>query len=54
MLLLGEPDVSWRPEIDDENPQRFWEPLLSSPFKGKTVDWQKFESDRARYYALVG
>ncbi|MBS7620211.1 aldehyde ferredoxin oxidoreductase [Candidatus Bathyarchaeota archaeon] len=54
MLLLGGPDASWRSEIDDENPQRFWEPLPSGPFKGKTVDRQKFESDRARYYTLVG
>ncbi|MGQ9680469.1 MAG: aldehyde ferredoxin oxidoreductase C-terminal domain-containing protein [Candidatus Bathyarchaeia archaeon] len=54
MLLLGGPDVAWRPMVDDENPQRFWEPLPSGPYRGMTVDREKFEVDRARYYEVMG
>lgn len=54
MLLLGGPDVYWRPKVDDDNPPRFWEPLPSGPYEGKTVDRDKFEKDRQEYYRLVG
>ncbi|MGB9854412.1 MAG: aldehyde ferredoxin oxidoreductase family protein [Candidatus Bathyarchaeales archaeon] len=54
MLLLGGPDVQWKPKIDDSNPPRFWEPLPSGPYKGKTVDRDSFEKDRQEYYKMVG
>jgi aldehyde:ferredoxin oxidoreductase len=54
MLLLGGPDVTWRPKIDDDNPPRFWEPIPSGPFKGKALDRDVFEKTRAEYYQAVG
>jgi len=54
MLLLGGPDLRWNPKIHDDNPQRFYEPLPSGPYKGKTVDKAKFEEDKKKYYKAVG
>jgi aldehyde:ferredoxin oxidoreductase len=54
MLLLGGPDVFWRPKTDDDNPPRFWEPMPSGPFEGKTLDRETFEKTRAEYYRVVG
>jgi len=54
MLLLGGPDLKWKPKIHDENPARFYEPLPSGPYKGKTVDKTKFEQDKKEYYEAVG
>jgi aldehyde:ferredoxin oxidoreductase len=54
MLLLGGPDVTWKPKIDDDNPPRFWEPMPSGPFKGKTLERGVFEKTRADYFHAVG
>ena len=54
MLLLGGPDLKWKPKIHDENPPRFYEPLPSGPYKGKTVDKTRFEKDKKQYYEAVG
>ena len=54
MLLLGGPDLKWNVKIHDENPARFYEPLPSGPYKGKTVDRVKFEEEKKRYYDAVG
>ena len=54
MLLLGGPDIQWKPKVDDDNPPRFWEPLPSGPYKGKALDKKRFEEDRLEYYRLVG
>ena len=54
MLLLGGPDVRWKPREDDDNPPRFWEPLASGPYKGKTLNRSKFEEKRLAYYDSVG
>ncbi|MEM2281240.1 MAG: aldehyde ferredoxin oxidoreductase C-terminal domain-containing protein [Candidatus Bathyarchaeia archaeon] len=54
MLLLGGPDLKWNPEIHDDNPPRFYEPLPSGPFKGKTVEKARVEEEKRKYYALVG
>ena len=54
MLLIGGPDVRWRPKLDDDNPPRFWEPLPSGPYKGKTLNREMFEQDRLEYYNAVG
>lgn len=54
MLLLGGPDLKWNMKIHDENPARFYEPLPSGSYKGKTVDRVKFEEEKKRYYNAVG
>ncbi len=54
MLLLGGPDHRWNPDQDDDNPPKFWEPLPSGPYEGKTVDRQAFEDDKHEYYNSVG
>jgi aldehyde:ferredoxin oxidoreductase len=54
MLLLGGPDIKWNPKIHDENPPRFYEPLPSGPYKGKTADKAKVEADTKRYYEAAG
>ncbi|MDH5447918.1 MAG: aldehyde ferredoxin oxidoreductase [Candidatus Bathyarchaeota archaeon] len=54
MLLLGGPDAKWRPKLDDDNPLRFWEPLPSGPYKGKTLDRKKFDESRLEYFAAAG
>jgi aldehyde:ferredoxin oxidoreductase len=54
MLLLGGPDVTWKPKIDDDNPPRFWEPMPSGPFKGKALERRVFEKTRADYFHAVG
>jgi aldehyde:ferredoxin oxidoreductase len=38
LLLMGGPDVVWKPLEDDDNPPRFYEPLPSGPYKGRTTD----------------
>jgi aldehyde:ferredoxin oxidoreductase len=54
MLLLGGPDLKWNPKIHDDNPLRFYEPLPTGPYKGKTVDKAKFEEKKRRYYEAAG
>jgi aldehyde:ferredoxin oxidoreductase len=54
MLLLGGPDLKWRPGIDDANPMRFYEALPSGPYKGKSADKAKVEQDRKKYYRAAG
>ncbi|MBE0520413.1 aldehyde ferredoxin oxidoreductase [Candidatus Bathyarchaeota archaeon] len=54
MLLLGGPDVKWKPKLDDDNPPRFWETLPSGPYKGKTLDRKKFEESRLEYFEAAG
>jgi aldehyde:ferredoxin oxidoreductase len=54
MLLLGGPDLKWKPEIDDDNPPRFYEPLPSGPYKGRTIKKRTFEKERKEYYEAVG
>ncbi len=54
LLLIGGPDIRWDPKLDDENPARFYEPLPSGPYKGRTVDRAKFEEDKREYYEAVG
>jgi len=54
MLLLGGPDLKWKPKIHDSNPPRFHEPLPSGPYKGKTVEKAEVEAEIKRYYEAVG
>jgi aldehyde:ferredoxin oxidoreductase len=54
MLLLGGPDHQWNSEKDDENPPRFYEPLPSGPYAGKTTNRKTFEESKQEYYEAVG
>ena len=54
LLLLGGPDVVWEPIKDDDNPPRFYEPLPSGPYKGRTTDRALVESKRATYFETLG
>jgi aldehyde:ferredoxin oxidoreductase len=54
LLLLGGPDVVWRPVTDDENPPRFYEPLPSGPQKGRITDKELVEHRRSIYFETLG
>jgi aldehyde:ferredoxin oxidoreductase len=54
MLLLGGPDIKWNPKTDDDNPPRFYEPLRSGPYKGKTAEKAKVKEDKKMYYRQAG
>lgn len=54
VLLLGGPDFEWRTKQDDTLPSRFWEPLPSGPFKGESINKNKFEELKSEYYTAVG
>jgi len=53
-LLIGGPDLKWRAETDDDNPQRFYDPLPSGPKAGETTDRAQFSEQRDKYYAAMG
>jgi aldehyde:ferredoxin oxidoreductase len=40
--------------MHDDNPPRFYEPLPSGPYKGKTTDRRTFEEMRKQYYEAIG
>jgi aldehyde:ferredoxin oxidoreductase len=54
LLMLGGPDVTWEPVSDDENPPRFYEPLPSGPFKGRTTDRELVGRRRLVYFETLG
>jgi aldehyde:ferredoxin oxidoreductase len=54
LLLLGGPDVTWEPVKDDDNPPRFYEPLPSGPWKGRTTDRELVERKRLTYFETLG
>jgi aldehyde:ferredoxin oxidoreductase len=54
LLLMGGPDVTWRPIQDDENPPRFYEPLPTGPYKGKTTDKDIVKQKRQTYFDTLG
>jgi len=54
MLLLGGPDTKWKPKTDDVNPPRFYEPLPSGPYKGKTADEAAVKKKVKDYYKAAG
>jgi aldehyde:ferredoxin oxidoreductase len=53
-LLLGGPDLKWDPKVHDDNPSRFYEPLPSGPYKGKTVDRASVRESVQNYYEEAG
>ncbi len=54
MLLLGGPDLKWDPKVHDDNPPRFYEPLPSGPYKGRTAQRREVKEKRQRYYEEAG
>ncbi|MCD6559841.1 MAG: aldehyde ferredoxin oxidoreductase [Palaeococcus sp.] len=54
LLLLGGPDTYWDPRRDDENPERFYEPLLHGPLKGKAPSREEIKAKVRRYYEEIG
>ena len=54
LLLMGGPDVSWTPIKDDDNPPRFYEPLPSGPYKGKTTDKKLVDMKLQAYFDTLG
>ncbi len=54
MLLLGGPDLKWKPKTHDDNPPRFYEPLPTGPFKGKKVEKTAVMNEVKKYYEAVG
>jgi aldehyde:ferredoxin oxidoreductase len=53
-LLIGGPDLRWRPCADDVNPDRFYEPLPSGPHKGKASVRAEVDRDVKDYYHQMG
>jgi aldehyde:ferredoxin oxidoreductase len=54
LLLLGGPDVAWSPDVHDENPPRFYEPLPTGPKSGMKVDRDAFLKTKKEYYETLG
>jgi aldehyde:ferredoxin oxidoreductase len=54
LMLIGGPDLKWNPRTHDDNPARFYEPLPSGPYKGKSTDRAEVEDYKHRYYRAVG
>ncbi|MBL7169292.1 aldehyde ferredoxin oxidoreductase, partial [Candidatus Bathyarchaeota archaeon] len=53
-ILLGGPDVIWDPDIDDDNPPRWYEPLPSGPFEGSAPDRATLMEERKTAYSDMG
>lgn len=53
-LLLGGPDIIWDPDIDDDNPPRWYTPLPSGPYKGSAPKRDELMEERRRAYAEMG
>ena len=44
----------WKPLIDDDNPPRFYDPLPSGPYKGRTTDRELVDTKLATYFETQG
>ncbi len=53
-LMMGGPDLEWKPVEDDDNPPRFYEPLPSGPYKGKTTDKELVDTKLQTYFDTLG
>ena len=53
-LMMGGPDLEWEPLKDDDNPPRFYEPLPSGPYKGKTTDRELVDTKLQTYFETLG
>ncbi len=54
LLLLGGPDISWNPNVHDDLPPRWYEPLRAGPHAGEAVDKKALEYAKQKYYETVG
>ncbi len=54
LLLLGGPDLTWNPKVDDDNPDRFYEPLPTGPCKGQAADRTRVKHKVKEYYSQAG
>jgi aldehyde:ferredoxin oxidoreductase len=54
LLLLGGPDIIWKPVVDDDNPPRFYEPLPSGPYEGRTTDKELVDQKLQSYFETLG
>jgi aldehyde:ferredoxin oxidoreductase len=54
MLLLGGPDLTWSPDIHDDNPKRFYDPLPTGPKSGMKVEREAFALMKKEYYETLG
>jgi len=54
LLLLGGPDLRWEPLKDDDNPPRFYEPLPTGPYKGRTTDKKLVDKKLQSYFETLG
>ena len=54
LLLLGGPYIRWNPLKDDDNPPRFYEPLPSGPYEGKTTDKKLVDRKLQAYFDTLG
>ena len=54
LLLMGGPDVTWEPVVDDVNPPRFYESLPSGPYKGQTTDRELVDMHIQAYFETLG
>ncbi len=51
LLLMGE---MWEPVKDDDNPPRFYEPLPTGPYEGKTTDRERVDIRLQAYFDTLG
>jgi len=54
LLLFGGPDVTWEPLKDDDNPDRFYEPLPTGPYKGQVTDRELVDTKIQAYFDTLG
>jgi aldehyde:ferredoxin oxidoreductase len=54
LLLLGGPDVRWDPRVHDDNPPRFYEPLPTGPYAGKSTPRDEVRAKLVEYYSQLG
>ena len=54
LLLLGGPDLTLNPKVDDDNPSQFYELLPSGPCKGKAADKTRVKKKVHRCYEEAG
>jgi aldehyde:ferredoxin oxidoreductase len=54
LLMMGGPEIKWEPIKDDDNPPRFYEPLPTGPYKGKTTDREVVDIKLQAYFETLG
>jgi len=54
LLLLGGPDATWEPLKDDDNPERFYDPLPTGPYKGEVTDRERVDTKIQAYFDTLG